>query len=193
MVVWLLRRVSPTQQRPARKASSTSAPHRSSHLIMMMMMRTKNIPVVFMIFLYTAILSIVWYLEMFCFEHCMISGDILLWRFYNILKCFVLKANYGFLSVDWESRSLKMGVRSDYFQTSINIYQIIRSYWILFFFKYQNLTFTMGVRSDYCSDICHISILSEQNVVRHKSYWIWFFFKYQIQIVCLIPWWSCYF
>ena len=31
-----------------------------------------------------------------------------------IWKCSVLKANYGYLSVNWENRSLKMGVRSDY-------------------------------------------------------------------------------
>ena len=31
-----------------------------------------------------------------------------------IWKCSVLKANYGYLSVNWENRSLKMGVRSHY-------------------------------------------------------------------------------
>ena len=94
---------------------------------------------------------------MFCYEYSVMSGNVLFWTLHNILKCFVSKANYGFLSVDWESRSLTMGVRSDYFQTSINIYQIIEqigsySSWFFYF------------------RICLLQWGSDQIIFKHLSY-----------------------
>lgn len=126
---------------------------------------------------------------MFCYEYSVMSGNVLFWTLHNILKCFVSKANYGFLSVDWESRSLTMGVRSDYFQTSINIYQIIRTdlHQIIFFFNFRICLLQWGLIGSF-SNICHISISSEQNVVGYKSCWIGFFFSSKI-----IFWFYVYF
>ena len=98
MVVWLLRRVSPTQQRPARKASFTSAPHRSSHLTFDDDDdddddENKNMPtssLYLIIFLFGVLLWIAYYLEISCFEHCMIHGNDLFCTLYTIWKYSVL-------------------------------------------------------------------------------------------------------